>query len=48
MVLFEGNKLRIPIGVDLMLIRVYGDYMTPPPKSEQVSHHINKVFQKPN
>ena len=45
---FEGHPLRVPIGYDEILTKQYGDYMTPPPISQQVTHHGNKVFARIN
>lgn len=42
---FEGHKLKIPVGYDTILTAVYGDYMTPPPVEQQVTHHGNKVYE---
>ena len=36
---FEGELFQIPIGTDERLTGEYGDYMTPPPIEQQVSHH---------
>lgn len=36
---FEDKQFYIPTGYDALLKTVYGDYMTPPPINEQVSHH---------
>ena len=36
---FAGEEFNAPIGYDENLTVAYGDYMTPPPKSEQVTHH---------
>ena len=41
---FEGHPLRVPIEYDAILTKQYGDYMTPPPISQQITHHGNKVF----
>lgn len=43
---FEGHLLRAPVGYDVILTKQYGDYMTPPPVSQQVTHHGNKVYAK--
>lgn len=36
---FEGITINIPYEYDKYLTNVYGDYMTPPPKEKQVTHH---------
>ena len=43
---FEGRIYKIPIGYDDYLKTVYGDYMTPPPKEKQVSHHSSVAYWK--
>lgn len=43
---FEGGyKFKIPVGYDTILTTQYGDYMTPPPLEQQVTHHGNKVYE---
>ena len=41
---FEGIKVKAPKEYSKWLTQVYGDYMTPPPVSEQVSHHYVDVL----
>ncbi len=41
---FEGNTYKIPASYDVVLTEYYGDYMTPPPKEEQVSHHKFEAY----
>lgn len=36
---FDGIAALIPADYDSYLTHIYGDYMTPPPKEKQVSHH---------
>jgi lipopolysaccharide cholinephosphotransferase len=36
---FEGRQLSAPQDVDDVLGRIYGDYMTPPPQHQRVTHH---------
>ena len=43
---FEGYLLSAPVGYDMILTKQYGDYMTPPPTSKQITHHGNKVYAK--
>ena len=45
---FEGYYFRAPVGYDLILTKQYGDYMTPPEASQQVTHHRNKVLVREN
>ena len=44
--LFEDKEYPIPIGADALLRQLYGDYMTPPPKEQQVTHHSFKAWYK--
>ncbi|MBP1046355.1 LicD family protein [Enterococcus sp. BWM-S5] len=39
MVLFEQEQMPVPIGYKEYLALIFGDYMTEPPKSEQVPKH---------
>lgn len=41
---FEQYKFYIPIGYDPLLHLCYGDYMTPPPKEKQITHHNYVAF----
>ena len=41
---FEKKLLRVPIGYNEILTKQYGDYMTPPSLTQQVTHHSNKVY----
>ncbi len=43
---FEGREYRIPVGFDEYLSTIYGDYMTPPPKEKQITHHVSKAYWK--
>lgn len=45
-VIFEGEKYKAPVEYDKLLRLEYGDYMTPPPKEFQVSHHYADVYWK--
>ena len=36
---FEDGEFPIPIGYDMYLKTVYGDYMTPPPKDKRENRH---------
>lgn len=41
---FEGRMFFIPTNYDSILTRLYGDYMTPPPKDQQHTHHANSAY----
>lgn len=41
---FEGHKINNPIGYDAYLKEMYGDYMTPPPKEQQIMHGFNAWY----
>lgn len=43
---FENNSYFIPQGYDRFLRHLYGDYMTPPPKEQQESHHVFHAWHK--
>lgn len=43
---FEGYSFKAPKQYDKILTQLYGDYMTPPPEKEQVTHHQNAVYRK--
>lgn len=43
---FEDYSFRIPAGYDEIMRKQYGDYMTPPPTPQQITHHANRVFEK--
>ena len=43
---FEGHEFWAPSGYVQFLTDKYGDYMTPPPEHEQITHHTNKVYIK--
>lgn len=43
---FENNEFRIPIGYDIWLRSIYGDYMQLPPKEQQVAHHSYVAYWK--
>lgn len=43
---FEGKEYKIPAGYDELLHAQYGDYMTPPPADQQVTHHAFKAWYK--
>ena len=44
--LFEGRQFYIPSSYNEILSKLYGDYMTPPPKELQVTHHVNQAYWK--
>jgi lipopolysaccharide cholinephosphotransferase len=41
---FENREYMIPVGYKEYLTDVYGDYMTPPPKEKQITHHEAKAY----
>ena len=45
---FEDIKAKVPVGYDRILRAAYGDYMTPPPKDQQVGHHFYKLYKNEN
>ncbi len=45
---FEGHQFRIPIGYDIWLRSIYGDYMQYPPEPYRKSYHVFKAWWKDN
>ena len=43
---FEGLKFKAPINYHEVLTACFGDYMTPPPENERITHHVNNMFYK--
>lgn len=43
---FEDRSFYIPVGYDALLTACYGDYMTPPPEEERVTHHTFVAYYK--
>ena len=43
---FENEMFYIPVGYHDILTRLYSDYMIPPPKEKQNTHHANKAYWK--
>jgi len=41
---FEDRFCYVPQAYDSILSQLYGDYMTPPPKEKQITHHKRDVF----
>ncbi len=41
---FENIEVNVPVSYDEVLTHLYGDYMTPPPIEEQVTHHSSKSY----
>lgn len=41
---FEGQMFMCPTHYDAFLTEWYGDYMTPPPENERVTHHDYKAY----
>jgi len=46
LVQFEGISMPIPSGYEVILTRLYGNYMVPPSNEEKISHHSYKAFVK--
>ena len=42
---FEDTRLMAPAGWHEILTEVYGDYMTPPPKEQQVPTHSGREIE---
>ncbi|MBE6808462.1 MAG: LicD family protein [Ruminococcaceae bacterium] len=43
---FENCKFKAPVGYDVILSSMYGDYMKLPPKEKQATHHDNDTYWK--
>lgn len=43
---FEGEQMACPVGWDAYLTDIYGDYMTLPPREQQVAHHYFRAYLK--
>ena len=43
---FDGVEAMIVKDYDVLLRRTFGDYMTPPPKEKQITHHHMKMYWK--
>lgn len=43
---FEGRQYRVPVGYDIWLRSIYGDYMQLPPEKHRVSHHTFEAWWK--
>ena len=43
---FEGEQLACPKGWDAYLTDIYGEFMTLPPKEQQVAHHYFRAYWK--
>lgn len=41
---FEGMMIPIPVEYNRILTQLYGDYMSPPPVEQQISHHSCHAF----
>ena len=44
--IFEGENFNTPDSYDEYLSNLYGDYMTPPSKDSQQSHHDFEAYWK--
>ena len=42
---FEGQMFPAPVGYDVYLTCLYGDYMPEPPKEKQKTHHTFKAYK---
>ncbi len=45
---FEKRMFPVYVGYDIILTKLYGNYMTPPPVSEQKGHHDYEAYWKDN
>lgn len=45
---FEDTVIRCPIEYDRVLTQMYGNYMTPPPRSDRALHHCVTVLRLPD
>ena len=43
---FEGYTVNVPIGYDIWLRNIFGDYMQLPPVEKRVTHHDFKAYWK--
>lgn len=43
---FEGYKFQGPVGYDIYLKNLYGDYMNLPPESRRITHHDFSAYWK--
>lgn len=41
---FENYTFKVPKGYDVVLKRIYGDYMKLPPKEKQITHHSYRAY----
>lgn len=41
---FEGREYPVPIGYDVWLTAIYGDYMQLPPVEKRITHHTFKAY----
>lgn len=42
---FEGRMFPAPVGYDMYLTCLYGDYLPEPPKEKQITHHGFKAYR---
>ena len=43
---FEGEKYSAPVGYDIYLSSLYGDYKNDLPQEQQISHHVFNAYRK--
>lgn len=43
---FEDCELLVPKKYDVLLRKVYGDYMELPPEKDRIGHHFYKIYEK--
>lgn len=43
-VTFEGKQYKAPVGYDVWLKEIYGDYMSLPPVEERITHHRFEAY----
>lgn len=46
LVKFESDQFYVPIGYDVFLKSIFGDYMKLPPEEKRKSHHVFRAYYK--